>query len=238
MEILFVHGAFVRDGAWWWQRTADLITQSTGVSSRALMLPSCAETTPGADPTVGLVEDAAALSRELDDVESAIVVAHSYGGTVVAEGAAHPNVQHLVYISSFLPEIGQAHGSLGTPGDDPVPVRPHAAGTVSVIDDDRGYFDHRFLHDVTDPSVIDHAHARLCPQSTLAFSTPTTTAAWQHLDSTYLVCADDHSTDPQLQRDHAARATRTDELPTSHHPFLSRPDLVAEKMREIITRIG
>lgn len=238
MEIIFVHGAFVRDGAWWWQQTAELIEQSTGVSSRALVLPSCAETTRGADPTIGLVDDASALASELDDVESAVVVAHSYGGIVVAQGAAHPSVRHLVYISSFLPEVGQTHGSLGSPSEDPVPVRTHDEGTLSVVDDDRDYFDDRFLHDITDSSAIDQAHARLCPQSTLAFNTPTAAAAWQDLDSTYLVCAEDRSTNPQLQRAHAARATRTVELPTSHHPFLSRPELVAEVLHDVLVQHG
>jgi hypothetical protein len=48
-----------------------------------------------------------------------------------------------------------------------------------------------------------------------------------------LVCAQDRNTSPELQRVHAARATRAVELPTGHHPFLSRPDLVAAEIGEI-----
>jgi|GEM_PF-6385591 len=33
---------------------------------------------------------------------------------------------------------------------------------------------------------------------------------------------------------HAARATRSIDLPTSHHPFLSRPDLVTEQLIEVL----
>lgn len=61
-----------------------------------------------------------------------------------------------------------------------------------------------------------------------------TSAAWQQVPSTYLVCAADRNTSPALQRDHAARAGRTVELPTGHHPFLSRPDLVAAAITEVI----
>ena len=31
VEILFVHGALVRDGAWWWRSVADLVLERTGV---------------------------------------------------------------------------------------------------------------------------------------------------------------------------------------------------------------
>ncbi|MFB2598472.1 hypothetical protein ACEXQE_11805 [Herbiconiux sp. P17] len=55
------------------------------------------------------------------------------------------------------------------------------------------------------------------------------------VDSTYLVCADDRSTSIELQRFHAARATRSVELPTGHHPFLTRPDLVVEQVQTLVT---
>jgi hypothetical protein len=58
--------------------------------------------------------------------------------------------------------------------------------------------------------------------------TPTTAAGWQGVDSTYLVCSEDRSTSLELQRFHAARATRAVELPTGHHPFITRPDLVVD----------
>ena len=42
MRVVFVHGACVRDGAWWWHRTAELLTEA-GVPSVAPLLPSCGE---------------------------------------------------------------------------------------------------------------------------------------------------------------------------------------------------
>lgn len=243
MKIVFVHGAFVRDGAWWWQPVATRLQRDRGVASTAVILPSCREDPATSAGTEGLREDAAALRRVLDETlrESegeagcAVVVAHSYGGTVLAEAGQHRAMRHLVYISSFLPLIGQTHASLGTSSSDPVPVRPGPGGTLSLIDDDADVTDRRFLHDVTDPVIRRQAHARLCPQSGVAFTTPTTAAAWQSVESTYLVCAEDRNTDPALQRRHAARATRTVELPASHHPFLSRPGLVARHLDTILT---
>lgn len=235
MQIVFVHGAFVRDGAWWWRAVGDLLQQTTGIRSRAVGLPSCGEASSRLQDDAGLLADAAALAGVLDEGEASVVVAHSYGGTVVAQGAHHPAVRHLVYISSFLPEIGETQASV-TATSAPLPVTPHPDGTVSVDDEDRETFDRRFFQDVEDRGTVEQAHTRLCPQSVAAFGTPTTRAAWQHLPSTYLLCADDRSTSPDLQRVHAARATTVEELPTGHHPFLSQPDLVAAQLRTILQR--
>jgi hypothetical protein len=57
MELIFVHGALVRDGEWWWERTADLLLERTGIRSRAVLLPSCGETDPD-QVAEGLVADA------------------------------------------------------------------------------------------------------------------------------------------------------------------------------------
>lgn len=232
MEILFVHGALVRDGAWWWRPVADLVRQRTGVTSRAVELPSCGE---GASGTGGLVEDAAALRTALDEADGpALVVGHSYGGTVIAEGADHPAAQHLLYISSYLPDVGEAQAGIMSGETDPVTIADLGDGTVGVAGYDAASFGARFWADVPDPAIRAQAWERLTPQGVGAFGTPTTRAAWRGRPSTYLVCTDDRSTSVGLQRAHAARATLSVDLPTSHHPFLSRPDLVAEQVRTIV----
>jgi pimeloyl-ACP methyl ester carboxylesterase len=116
-----------------------------------------------------------------------------------------------------------------------VPVIPHADGSVSVDDRDGAAFDARFLFDVADPNLIRGAHERLCAQSSVVFGAETTAAAWERVPSTYLVCAQERSTDSSLQRAQAARATTVRELPVGHFPFLSRPDLVAACIHEIAT---
>jgi pimeloyl-ACP methyl ester carboxylesterase len=251
MRVVFVHGAFVRDGLWWWAPAARLLSER-GITSTAVRLPSCGEagTRPtGAGP--GLADDVAAVRSALDGdtstatgtatgtagsagrdggPEPAIVVAHSYGGMVVSEAAAgHPGVAALAYISSFLPEPGQSLADLGT-STNPVPTQQHADGSVSVIDED---LIPRFLHDVADPELVSGAKARLTPQSAAVFGTPVQAAAWRELPAWYLVCADDRSTAPARQREHAARADRVIELPAGHHPFLSRPDLVAAAIEQL-----
>ena len=233
VEVLFVHGALVRDGAWWWQRVADAVRERTGVGSRAVLLPSCGE---GAAPgTAGLTEDAASLSAALDGSDDgAVVVGHSYGGTVIAEGADHPAVRHLLYISSYLPDVGQAQGAIMSGEQDPVSIEPGDDGTLHLADSTPQAFGERFWQDVPDQRMREAAWDRLTPQSMAAFGTPTTRAAWRGRPSTYLVCTEDRSTSLELQRFHAARATRSFDLPTGHHPFLSRPDLVADRLVEAL----
>ena len=43
MRVVFVHGACVKDGSWWWHRTGELLAER-GVASEAPALPSCGET--------------------------------------------------------------------------------------------------------------------------------------------------------------------------------------------------
>jgi pimeloyl-ACP methyl ester carboxylesterase len=232
VEILFVHGALVRDGAWWWRSVARLVEERVGVRSRAVALPSCGE---GAAPgSAGLGEDARALTAALDGVDEAVVVGHSYGGTVIAEGADSPAVRHLVLISSYLPDPGSAQAAIMRDEADPVAIAPNDDGTVAVSGYTPEAFGERFWQDVPDAATRTGAWERVTAQSAAAFGTPTTRAAWRRRPSTYLVCAEDRSTSVALQRAHAARATRSIDLPTGHHPFLSRPDLVADRLVEVL----
>jgi pimeloyl-ACP methyl ester carboxylesterase len=232
VEILFVHGALVRDGAWWWKRVAEQIHARIGTVSRTIDLPSCGEgAMPGA---AGLVEDAQALHAVLDAVDEAVVVGHSYGGTVIAEGADHPATRHLVYITSYLPDVGQSQADIMSGEQDPVGVSLSDDGTVRLAGYTPSSLGDRFFQDVADEEIRTEAWHRLTAQSVGAFGTPTTRAAWRGRPSTYLVCTEDRSTSLALQRFHASRATRSIDLAAGHHPFLSCPNLVAEAIIRVL----
>src|SRR3954469_11819119 len=188
MRVVFIHGAFSRDGAWWWAPAAAALDRH-GIASTAVALPSCGEqgTAPsGAGP--GLEDDAAATTAVLDNGGPAILVAHSYGGMVASQAGEHPAVRALVYITSFLPAVGETLATLSS-GPDPVPVIPHPDGSVSVDASDRAAFDARFLHDVRDRDLVSGAHDRLCAQSSAVFGAQTTAAAWERIPSTSPICA-------------------------------------------------
>ena len=221
MRVVFVHGACVKDGSWWWHRTAELLAER-GVSSAAPALPSCGET--GQSPDAGgpgLADDVAAVRQVLTEGDEPIViVAHSYGGIITAEAAEGVDaVRHLLLVSSYLPEIGQSLSSFG--GEEPAPFLD--------VDPDGGTFTVRpdtvaqtFLQDC-DPEIQRTALDKGALQSLAVLGQPVQSAAWKHIASTYLVCADDRGTPADRQREFAARAGDVVELDAGHHPFLSQP---------------
>jgi len=226
MRVVFVHGACVKDGAWWWHPTAELLAER-GVASAAPALPSCGET--GATPDAagpGLAEDVAAVRAVLAaGDEPTVVVAHSYGGIVTAEAAAGVDaVRHLLLVSSYLPEVGQSLSSFG--GEEPAPfldVDPEG-GTFTVRPDALA---ETFLQDCA-PEIQRGALDKTARQSLAVLGASVQAAAWHQVPSTYLVCAEDRGTPADLQREFAARAGNVVELDSGHHPFLSQPAAVRD----------
>lgn len=152
--------------------------------------------------------------------EPTVVVAHSYGGIVTAEAAAGVEaVRHLLLVSSYLPVIGESLSSFG--GREPAPfldVDP-GGGTFTVRPDALAG---TFLQDCG-PEIQRQAMDRTARQSLAVLGQPVRAAAWQHVATTYLVCAQDRGTPAELQREFARRADGVVELDAGHHPFLSRP---------------
>ena len=226
--MVFVHGACVNDGAWWWSRVADRLGEFD-IESVAVRLPSCGET--GLVPGLGgpsLAEDVAELSTVLRVVGSSFVVAHSYGGVVATQAAADGDVLHLFYIASFLPDVGESLSTFG--GPEPAPYLDFADdGTFGVRPE---MTEELFLQDCDRPAV-EGAMARLTRQSSSVVAEPVTRAAWHDIPSTYFICAEDRSTPPEVQRTQAQRAGQAIELSTGHHPMLSSPDFLARVVRTI-----
>ena len=226
MRVVFVHGACVKDGSWWWHRSAELLAQQD-LASTAPDLPSCGETgetTSAQGP--GLADDVASVRKVLTvSEEPVVVVAHSYGGIVTAEAAAGlGHVRHLLLVSSYLPEPGQSLSSFG--GEEPAPfleVDPEG-GTFTVRPDALA---ETFLQDC-DAEIQRGATEKTARQSLAVLEQPVRAAAWQQVASTYLVCTEDRGTPADLQREFAARAGSVVELDTGHHPFLSQPAAVRD----------
>ena len=226
MRVVFVHGACVKDGAWWWHRTGELLAER-GIASEAPGLPSCGETgaqASGEGP--GLADDVAAVRRVLGaSDEPTVIVAHSYGGIVTAGAAAGvATVRHLLLVSSYLPVVGESLAAFG--GEEPAPFLD--------IDPGQGTFTVRgealaetFLQDC-DPELQREARDKTAWQSLKVLQEPVRSAAWQQVPSTYVVCAQDRGTPAERQREFARRAGDVVELDAGHHPFLSQPAAVRD----------
>src|SRR6202007_3043130 len=191
-----------------------------GVASEAPALPSCGETGEPTDAQgPGLAEDVGSVRQVLTaSDEATAVVAHSYGGTATAEAAAGVEaVRHLLFVSSYLPEVGQSLSSFGA--EEPAPfldIDPEG-GTFTVRPDALA---ETFLQDCG-PEIRRQATDKTARQSLAVLEQPVRSAVWQDVASTYLVCAQDLGTPAERQREFARRAGSVVELDADHHPFLS-----------------
>ena len=234
MKIVFVHGALVFDGAWWWSRMVEPLA-ALGLGSLAVELPSCVAPPGASGGAAGdMYADADAVRAALDEEdESIVLVGHSYGGTVITDAAAgHEGVEHLIYVTSVMPELDETMASLGESGEpgpwmDPRP-EDGTMGIKAELTPDA------FMQDC-DEEAVSGALERLTRQPLAVFGQSPRAVAWREKPSTYIVCAEDRATPPEAQREYARRAGRVVELPTGHHPMLSRPELLARVLAEAAT---
>ncbi|HEY3832176.1 MAG TPA: alpha/beta hydrolase [Acidimicrobiia bacterium] len=233
--IVLVHGAW--HGAWCWDRLTPLLDDA-GVASIAVDLPGHGND-PG--PFTDLHGDADRVRAVLDGVDGDVVlVGHSYGGCVITDAGAHPDVRHLVYVAAFplqadesaanaaaelaaaegveTPELGLANAM--QIGDDGMCTL--AADGVAA-----------YLYNTCDAETQAWAARQLCPQPLATFTQTPRAVAWRERPSTYMLCEQDLGVPAALQRILARRCTNTVTLPTDHSPFAGRPDLVAPTLIDL-----
>ena len=93
-NVVLVHGAFA-DGSGW-RRVHDLLT-ARGFRVSIVQ-----------NPLTSLDADVAATTRVLDQQDGpAILVGHSWGGTVITQAGTHDKVAGLVYVSALIPDVGE-----------------------------------------------------------------------------------------------------------------------------------
>jgi pimeloyl-ACP methyl ester carboxylesterase len=231
VKVVFVHGALVFDGAWWWHRMVEPLA-ALGLGTRAAELPSyVAPTDASVEGPGDVYSDADAVRTALDEEDEPVVlVGHSYGGMVITDAAAgQENVRHLVYVTSVMPELGETLAGFGAgcqpgPWMDPRPEDGTMGLKAELAPD-------AFMQDC-DEEATAGALKRLTRQPLAVFVQSPRTVAWREKPSTYVVCTEDRATPPEVQREYTKRAGRVVELPTGHHPMLSRPDLLARVLAE------
>ena len=165
----------------------------------------------------------------------AILVGHSYGGSVITEAGTHPAVAHLVYLTAFALEVGESPAENSLTGGERGALEDAIRVGDGVLTVDPEGAVAAFFHDCA-PEVAAAAAARLRPQSLAALAGKVTVAAWRDKPATYVVCTDDRGLTTALQRSNAARIGNSIDWPTSHSPFLSRPELVADLLLDLSSR--
>jgi pimeloyl-ACP methyl ester carboxylesterase len=218
--LIFVHGACVRDSAWWWSLMEEPLNQH-GIATTAVALPSCGE----AGGELGdLYDDVDACRRAIAEADGPVILCgHSYGGMIITEAGADERVTQLLYVTSVMPDSDQSQAQLI--GSEPAPwLQPSDDGTVGVDPDLVRQF---FLQDC-EKATTDQALARLTRQSLTPFTQPSRNFAWREKPTTYFVCTEDLATPAEKQRQRAKPGTRLIEFRAGHHPFLSRPHEFAQ----------
>jgi pimeloyl-ACP methyl ester carboxylesterase len=84
-----------------------------------------------------------------------------------------------------------------------------------------------FYGDLSDAAATA-ATEKLVPSIALTFDEPAGYPAWQSVPSTMVRCLDDNAIHPDRQAQMGAKLDQTIDLPSSHSPFLSRPEEVAD----------
>jgi pimeloyl-ACP methyl ester carboxylesterase len=217
--IVLVHGGFV-DGAGW-RGVHDALT-TDGFEVRIVQ-----------NPTKSLADDVAVTRDVLDSVAGPVVlVGHSYGGAVITEAGNHDKVEALVYVTAFAPDQGESVDTLlGTfPPDGPQPpILPPVNGYLFL---DRARFADAFAADVSAQEAAFMADSQV-PWGLDALGGTVTKAAWHAKPSWYLHVTEDRMIPPAAQASMARRIRATvAETPGSHAIYMSRPDVVADLIKQ------
>ena len=222
--VVLVHGAFADSSSW-----NGVIEQ---LEARGYPVVAAA------NPLRGLAADAAYVRSVVDSAAGPVVLAgHSYGGSVISEAAERsPDVKALVYVASFLLEVGESTGQLAAkfpgaelgPALDAVPYPLPDGGTADELYIKQDQFAAVFATDVpADVATLMAATQR--PITAAALEDPATKAAWKTIPSWNMVTTQDLAIPAESMRFMGERAgSQSVEIDASHAVTVSQPDAVAD----------
>jgi pimeloyl-ACP methyl ester carboxylesterase len=213
-NVVLVHGAWA-DGSSW----SEVITrlQAAGMHVTSVQ-----------NPLTSLADSVAATRRALALQDGpTVLVAHSWGGTVISETGADPRVTALVYVAARAPDAGEDFVALSAQ----FPTMPVRAG----VQEHDGYtylsedaFLKYFANGVA-PEQANVLYAEQEPTAAALFGGRTSVAAWRSKPSWYAVSKLDQTISPDLERFLAKRMKATTvELDAGHLSLVSHAQEIAE----------
>jgi pimeloyl-ACP methyl ester carboxylesterase len=175
--------------------------------------------------------DVAAVTRALERVSSpAILVGHSYGGTVITAAGTDDRVAGLVYIAALAPDEGETSQSLQEqfPVTDIFSHIEIADGRIWMLPSGIGCF----AGDLPEQEQRLVWATQAVPDADL-FNQKLNGTAWRSKPSWYIVANNDRTVQPDLERFAAKRmGAHTYDVDSSHVAMLSHPDFVLDVIRE------
>jgi pimeloyl-ACP methyl ester carboxylesterase len=219
-NIVLVHGAWADASSW--SKVIPLLAEH-GLSVTAVQLP-----------LNSYEADVAAVNRALDLVEGqAVLVGHSYGGSVVTQAGNHKKVEALVYVDAFAPDAGESAGSLFAKFESaPLgpEIRPDAEGFLKLSK--AGIFED-FAQDLTEAEKA-LLLATQGPINGAALGGVVSEAAWKTKPSWYLIGDLDRAIPRAEQEKMATRMKATiAHAQASHVAMLAQPKAVADLIHRV-----
>jgi pimeloyl-ACP methyl ester carboxylesterase len=215
-KIVLVHGAWA-DGSGWKGVYNILVKDGYTVSIVQ-------------EPETSFQADVTAVKRTLALQDGpSILVAHSYGGSVITEAGTDPSVAGLVYVAAHMPDAGENEADEGKR----LPSDLTKSGALKKTADGFTYLDPVQFHEyfAADLSAEQAAFMARSQVFNFAdnFSATITTAAWRTKPSWMVVAGSDRTINPDLERWYARRAdSHTIEVAgASHCVYVSHPKEVA-----------
>jgi pimeloyl-ACP methyl ester carboxylesterase len=184
-----------------------------------------------------LAGDVAATKSALGRVSSpAILVGHSYGGTIITAAGTDPRVAALVYIAALAPDADETSQSQQAkfPTTDVFSHIEVADGRVWLKAEGGTAC---FAGDLSEEEqkLVWATHA--APAIDL-FTQKVDGVAWKDKPSWYVLASQDRTVHPDLQRFVAKRMRATAvETPSSHVPMLSNPNVVLDVIRKAASSV-
>jgi pimeloyl-ACP methyl ester carboxylesterase len=192
-NIVLVHGAWA-DGSGW-KGVYDILAKD-GYNVSIVQ-----------EPETSFDEDVIATKRVLALQDGpCILVAHSYGGSVITEAGMDPSVVGLVYIAAHMPDTGENEADDGKrfPSDisKSSAIKKTADGFTYL---DPAQFHEYFAADLTAEQAAFMARSQVLNKAE-NFRAVITKAAWRSKPSWMLVAGSDRTINPDLERWYATRA--------------------------------
>ncbi len=225
-NIVLVHGAWA-DGSGWKDVYDILVKDGYNVSIVQ-------------EPETSFKEDVAATKRVLAQQDGpCILVAHSYGGAVIAEAGTDSAVAGLVYIAAHMPDAGESEAEDGKR----FPSDLSKSGAIKKTPDGFTYLDPAQFHEYIAADLPAEQAAFMARSQVLNlgdnFKAVITTPAWKSKPSWMLVAGSDRTINPDLERWYATRANshKVEVSGASHSVYVSRPKEVAALIEEAATHV-
>jgi pimeloyl-ACP methyl ester carboxylesterase len=212
-NVVLVHGAWA-DGSSWAEVIARL--QAAGLKVTAVQ-----------NPLTSLADSVAATRRVLALQDGpTVLVAHSWGGTVISETGTDPKVTSLVYIAARAPDADEDFVALSGK----FPAGAARAG-IQEHDGFTKLSEEAFLNYFANGVPREKAevlYAEQQPTAASLFGGRTTAAAWHSKPTWYAVSKLDQTINPDLERFLAKRMNATTvELEAGHLSLVSHAKEVA-----------